>query len=399
MGIAVCAANSDREAFMSIIDTNRNTKAIVKKLAHAGVTTICRYYSAPSAKSKILSKDEAAAISSAGMSIVTVFEHGDSPTLDKATGASHASLARDQAAAIGQSKGSAIYFALDSELGPSALPGVKAYFAGVKSVVNGDYQIGVYGDGVVCQALLDDQTCKFAWLSASRGFPGSKAFYASKRWSLAQDPHVNQKLAGIGVDYNEANGAIGDFRIGPPIAAGRGKSPTPAPSAPAHEASGNFYTDVIQRDPRFHSVDQIDDPNLLEPSTRALVQAILADAKQLGIEMMIVETYRSTERQQALFDQHATQLKKVGVHHYGLACDIAKRIGGKPSWKGDFSFLGHIARHHGLVWGGDWGQPSIRHSFQDNDHVQRCTIGRQPSLFAGKWYPDANYDPYKDGAH
>ena len=396
---------------MSIIDTNRNTKAVAKKLAQAGVKTVCRYYSAPSAKSKILTKEEAAAISSAGMSIVTVFEHGASPTLDNATGSSHASLARDQAVAIGQPKGSAIYFALDSELGTAALPGVKAYFAGVRSILNGDYEIGVYGDGIVCQALLDDGACKFAWLSASRGFPGSKAFYASKHWALAQDPRINQKLAGIGVDYNDANGAIGDFRVGSPAVAAAApakittavprvaKASPPARAAGTQAGPGNFYTNVIARDPRFHSVKRIDDPNLLEPGTRALVQAIVADAKQLGIELMIYETYRSTERQQALFDQHATQLKNVGVHHYGLACDIVKNISGEPSWKGDFSFLGHLARHHGLVWGGDWGQPSIKHSFHDNDHVQRCTIGRQPSLFSGKWYPDAGYDPYKDGAH
>ena len=393
---------------MSIIDTNRNTKAIVKKLAAAGVKTICRYYSAPGAKSKILTKDEASAISSAGMSIVTVFEHGASPSLDKATGASHANLARQQADAIGQPKGSAIYFALDSEIGTSSLPGVRAYFAGVASVLNGDYQIGVYGDGVVCEALLDDQTCKFAWLSASRGFPGSKAFYASKRWALAQAPK-SETLAGIGVDYNEGNGPIGDFRIGAPALAAapapkaaapvRAKSTPPARKSAASTAPGSFYTDVIAKDRRFHSVDRIADPNLLEPGTRALVQAIIADARQLGIELMIYESYRSNERQQALFDQHATQLKKVGVHHYGLACDIVKSVGGEPSWKGDFSFLGHLARHHGLVWGGDWGQPSIRHSFHDNDHVQRCTIGRQASLFSGAWYPDANYEPYKDGAN
>jgi hypothetical protein len=33
---------------------------------------------------------------------------------------------------------------------------------------------------------------------------------------------------------------------------------------------------------------------------------------------MIFETYRSQERQQVLFEQGATQLRTVGVHHHGL---------------------------------------------------------------------------------
>ena len=42
--------------------------------------------------------------------------------------------------------------------------------------------------------------------------------------------------------------------------------------------------------------------------------------------------------------QTATQLKTVGVHHYGLACDLVKDIGGSASWKVDFSFLGKLAK-------------------------------------------------------
>jgi D-alanyl-D-alanine carboxypeptidase len=158
----------------------------------------------------------------------------------------------------------------------------------------------------------------------------------------------------------------------------------------------NFYTDTIVKDARFKSTKRVADPNLLEPITRGLVDAIIADAAANGMSLMIFETYRSQARQTALFNQGATKLKQVGVHHFGLACDIVKDVGGQPSWKGDFSLLGDLARHHGMIWGGDWGTPGSKHSFVDTDHVQRCTIGRQASLFAGKWYPDKNYDPYKD---
>ena len=143
---------------------------------------------------------------------------------------------------------------------------------------------------------------------------------------------------------------------------------------------GNFYTDVIQKDARFHSTKRVSDPALLEPVTRAAVQAVIQDAAAHGIQLMIYETYRSQERQLDLFNQHASQLKNVGVHHYGLACDVVKDVNGDPSWKGDFSFLAGLAKTHGLIWGGDWGTPNVHHSFQDNDHVQRCRVPDQAKL-------------------
>src|ERR1700752_4070715 len=161
----------------------------------------------------------------------------------------------------------------------------------------------------------------------------------------------------------------------------------------------NFYTDVICRDPRFDSVARVADSTLLEPITRQLVQSIVLAAQQLGIDLMIYETYRSQARQQELFDNGATKLRRVGVHHYGLACDIVRVVGEEPSWKGDFSFLGQLAHSAGLIWGGDWGAPQIKDSFVDSVHVQRCTVARQADLFAGNWYPDDAYNPYRDDQH
>lgn len=162
---------------------------------------------------------------------------------------------------------------------------------------------------------------------------------------------------------------------------------------------GNFYSDVICKDLRFASLTRVDDPSLLEPATRQLVQSLVLTAQQMGIEVMIYETYRSQNRQQELFNNGATKLRTVGVHHYGLACDVVRLAAGEPCWKGDFSFLGQLAHSSGLIWGGDWGAPEIKHSFVDCVHVQRCTVTRQGDLFAGSWYPDEAYNPYDDGQH
>jgi len=162
---------------------------------------------------------------------------------------------------------------------------------------------------------------------------------------------------------------------------------------------GNFYTDVIENDSHFNSTKRVADPGLLEPVTRQLVEKIIEAAGQMGISLMIFETYRSSARQQELFNQGASQLRTVGVHHYGLACDLVKVVGGEPSWKGDFSFLGQLAHASGLIWGGDWGNPGVKPHLVDAVHVQRCTVARQPALMAGTWYPDDTYNPYKDDEH
>lgn len=153
---------------------------------------------------------------------------------------------------------------------------------------------------------------------------------------------------------------------------------------------------MIRADARFDSPDRISDLDLLEPTTRQLVEKIITAAAQMGMPVMVFETYRSQERQQLLFGNGASKLRTVGVHHYGLACDIVRVVGKEPSWKGDYGFLGQLAHSSALIWGGDWGAPNIRHSFVDSVHVQRCTIARQPELFAGNWYPDELYNPYAE---
>lgn len=156
----------------------------------------------------------------------------------------------------------------------------------------------------------------------------------------------------------------------------------------------NFYQSTIMPDARFGSTKRVSDIALLEPVTRQSVEDVVADAKAMGIKLMVFETYRSQARQTDLFNQGASKLKQVGVHHFGLACDLVKDVGGQPSWDGDFKFLGVLARKRGLLWGGDWGDPGKPHTFVDAVHVQRCSLAKQPELFAKSWYPDDAYDPY-----
>lgn len=155
----------------------------------------------------------------------------------------------------------------------------------------------------------------------------------------------------------------------------------------------SFYLDVILEDPKFSTLDSVRDLFLLEPVMRAAVVGIIQGAAELGIQLVVTETFRSKDRQKHLFDTGASKLREVGVHHYGLACDFVKLINGKADWSGDWSFLGKLAETHGLIWGGDWGEPNKPHTFRDNDHVQRVTKADQIKLFSGVWYPDSQYVP------
>ena len=159
----------------------------------------------------------------------------------------------------------------------------------------------------------------------------------------------------------------------------------------------SFYTDVIQKDSRYLETSRISDLDLLEPVTRAAVQAIVADAAAMGLQLQVFETYRSQARQQVLWQHGATKLRTVGVHGFGLAADFAKIIDGELSWKGSWEFLGELAAKHGLIWGGTWGHPELRHTFIDADHVQRITVEEQNELFSGRWYPTEDYSPLVKG--
>lgn len=159
----------------------------------------------------------------------------------------------------------------------------------------------------------------------------------------------------------------------------------------------SFYTEVLQPDTLFTCDKRVANIDLLEPVTRGRVQRIIDDAAAQGVILSVFETYRSQNRQELLFTQGATKLKTVGVHHYGLACDLVVLLGGEPSWKPSYAFLGPLARKYGLVWGGDWGTPGP-HKFVDSDHVQRIAVEDQGRLFNGSWYPDENYDPYEGAA-
>lgn len=92
-----------------------------------------------------------------------------------------------------------------------------------------------------------------------------------------------------------------------------------------------------------------------------------------GYEMVLIEGYRSPERQARLFEQgaHVTQAgANMSYHQYGLAADSAFYRDGKvliserdPWAMRGYQLYGEIAEQVGLTWGGNW-------KMQDYGHVE-----------------------------
>ncbi len=97
------------------IDTNRDCTKVAAHFVKRGVEAVGRYY-ATSNGSKVIKKPEAQALASNGIKIFAIFEDfgaADKLTLTANQGRKHGSTAKKQANAIGQPKGSVIYFAVE----------------------------------------------------------------------------------------------------------------------------------------------------------------------------------------------------------------------------------------------------------------------------------------------
>src|SRR5918997_345674 len=201
-----------------IIDTNRRVTNKLTCLGNAGVRSVIRYYARVTRQpEKELTRDEAEAIIEAGLSIGVVSQGaGNSPaSFSRQKGLLDGAYARNKGAEIGQPSGSTIYFAVDydaseGELSANIIP----YFEAVaETFAPGDglpdYDIGVYGSGLVCATLLDRGLASRTWLSQSMGFRGSRTFKRSNRWTISQQ--LPSPLCGISVDKNDLNPSQSGF--------------------------------------------------------------------------------------------------------------------------------------------------------------------------------------------
>jgi len=177
-----------------------------------GIGFVGRYYSRMThIAGKVLSPAEAQLLSAANLTIVAVYEDGPTSAayFSAARGAADANGAMQQAAAVGQPAGSAIYFTVDYDAAPADIAGaISQYFAAVAATIGGKFQVGVYGSGAVCTAMLNAGSATLAWLAQSTGWTGHAQFNA---WAIKQGPE--QSVCGLNSDTDVARDDFGGFTL------------------------------------------------------------------------------------------------------------------------------------------------------------------------------------------
>jgi hypothetical protein len=172
------------------IDTNISLAVQAAALAGAGIQRVGRYLSYT--PSKNLTPPEALALGKVGIGCWLVWETTQGRALAGANaGTADAIEAVKQAAALNAPTGTAIYFAVDSDVTDAQIAGpINDYFTAVKAAIGTDCVPGANGNGAVCAWCLDHNLTQVSWVWAGRLTNGTQAFVASNRWDLHQYPEI-----------------------------------------------------------------------------------------------------------------------------------------------------------------------------------------------------------------
>ncbi len=141
--------------------------------------------------------------------------------------------------------------------------------------------------------------------------------------------------------------------------------PPPPPEVFTTEEIRRTRPEVVNADRRWDSIDAG-----LQQRVLAIFEVM---RRQHGYEMVLVEGYRSPQRQAELMS--AGKATRAGAwqscHQYGLAIDAALMRDGRLQWDmGDawtregYMLYGQLASQAGLEWGGNW------RSIKDYVHVE-----------------------------
>ncbi|RNF83895.1 M15 family peptidase [Lysobacter psychrotolerans] len=127
--------------------------------------------------------------------------------------------------------------------------------------------------------------------------------------------------------------------------------------------------------------------NNIDPDFQQRVLAIYQVMRQHGYEMVLVEGYRSPERQARLAAGGKATRAGAGqsCHQYGLAVDSAPMRDGKLQWNMEdpwtrrgYFLYGELAQQAGLEWGGNW------RSIKDYVHLEMKDACRSARRAAGR---------------
>lgn len=185
------------------------TSDLVSALKKTGITHVARYLGT---SWKGLTVDEVKAISDSGIHLVSVFETNpiQSAYFSQAQGKQDARNASQYAKDLGQTNGSAIYFAVDYDAQGKDLGAILDYFSGVNQGIDPAFKVGAYGSYAVLQYIMQQSKVDY--------------FFQTYAWSYGQVcdfAHLYQfqngvNVAGVNADKDQVNKEPGAWSLPKP---------------------------------------------------------------------------------------------------------------------------------------------------------------------------------------
>lgn len=198
---------------VTIIDTPVNVTRYLPRLGD--VEVVIRYITrtAPNG-AKHIKLPEVRAIKAAGKKLCIVYEaygdfahagHGGISGLD---GAADGRYARSIMPKLGAPAGAVVYFAVDHDATQAQMNrNVLPYFQALQvAFADGEYRVGVYGPGAVCNAVIAAGFAEIGWLSNAKGWKGYAAFKSKAALVQGLPTHI---AGGLDIDPNIAQ--VDDF--------------------------------------------------------------------------------------------------------------------------------------------------------------------------------------------
>lgn len=109
-------------------------------------------------------------------------------------------------------------------------------------------------------------------------------------------------------------------------------------------------------------LQMITDLKALHPIFRDKIIQLINNCKKIGIEVSVVESYRTRAKQAEYFGMGKKYTRSAGgksKHQYGLACDVVPIVNDSARWedKALWKKVGVEGEKLGLRWGGRWRHP------------------------------------------
>jgi hypothetical protein len=142
-------------------------------------------------------------------------------------------------------------------------------------------------------------------------------------------------------------------------------------------------------------VPMIADADALHPYMAQLTEKMLQTLKNQGLDVRIVETYRTRTKQAEYYGMgpgYTASAAGQSKHQFGLAIDVVPFVGGAAVWddKKLWEKIGKAGEELGFRWGGRWKKPYDPGHFEWTGGLtaENLKKGQEPKIPASANIPD-----------